>query len=121
MASIRFDGSGVALITPFDRNGVNETVLHELVRFHIDEGTDALIICGSTGEAATMSVEEQRDASRIAVEAAAGAIPIIVGCGGSDTKHVARLAEQASEVGADGILLSAPPYNKPPQRGLIAH
>jgi 4-hydroxy-tetrahydrodipicolinate synthase len=121
MADIRFDGSGVALITPFDANGVNESVLRELVRFHIDEGTDALIICGSTGEAAAMSAEEQGRASRIAVEAAAGEIPIVVGCGGSDTKAVMRLAAQARDAGADGILLSAPPYNKPPQRGLIAH
>jgi 4-hydroxy-tetrahydrodipicolinate synthase len=121
MADIRFDGSGVALITPFDANGVNESVLRELVRFHIDEGTDALIICGSTGEAAAMSAEEQGRASRIAVEAAAGEIPIVVGCGGSDTKAVMRLAAQARDAGADGILLSGPPYNKPPQRGLIAH
>ncbi len=118
---IRFDGSGVALVTPFEERGVNEAVLRELVQFHVDEGTDALIICGSTGEAATMSSEEQRNATSVAVESAAGAIPIIVGCGGSDTKQVALLAKQAADAGADGILLSAPPYNKPPQRGLIAH
>ncbi len=118
---IRFDGSGVALVTPFKGNGVNEEVLRALVRFQIDEGTDALIVCGSTGEAATMSAEEQRRATEIAVEAAAGEIPIVVGCGGSDTAQVARLAEQAAAAGADGVLLSAPPYNKPPQRGLLAH
>jgi 4-hydroxy-tetrahydrodipicolinate synthase len=132
---IRFEGSGVALVTPFHRDstrsgngtrdgngiGVNGDVLTQLVRFHVDEGTDALIICGSTGEAATMSVEEQRYATEVAVAAAAGRIPIIVGCGGSDTQHVARLAAQARDAGADGVLLSAPPYNKPPQRGLVAH
>jgi 4-hydroxy-tetrahydrodipicolinate synthase len=96
-------------------------VLRALVRFHIDEGTDALIICGSTGEAAAMSAAEQGTAARVAVEAAAGEIPIIVGCGGSDTKQVAKLAAQAAQAGADGVLLSAPPYNKPPQRGLVAH
>lgn len=121
MSDIRFDGSGVALVTPFDANGVNETVLRSLVRFHVDEGTDALIICGSTGEAAAMSAEEQGIAARIAVEAAAGEVPIVVGCGGSDTKQVAKLAAQAAKAGADGVLLSAPPYNKPPQRGLVAH
>jgi 4-hydroxy-tetrahydrodipicolinate synthase len=121
MADIRFDGSGVALVTPFNESGVNERVLHELVRFHIDEGTDALIICGSTGEAAAMSAEEQKQAATVAVKAAAGDIPIVVGCGGSDTKHVMRLAVQARDAGADGLLLSAPPYNKPPQRGLVAH
>ncbi len=119
--NIRFDGSGVALVTPFDAQGVNATVLRELVRFHVDRGTDALIICGSTGEAATMTPEEQRYATEVAVEAANGAIPIITGCGGSDTAAVVRLAQQAAQAGADGILLSAPPYNKPPQRGLIAH
>jgi 4-hydroxy-tetrahydrodipicolinate synthase len=118
---IRFDGAGVALVTPFDSEGVNESVLRALVRFHIDEGTDALIICGSTGEAAAMSAAEQGIAARVAVEAAAGEIPIIVGCGGSDTKQVAKLAAQAAQAGADGVLLSAPPYNKPPQRGLVAH
>jgi 4-hydroxy-tetrahydrodipicolinate synthase len=100
---------------------VNESVLRALVRFHIDEGTDALIICGSTGEAAAMSAAEQGIAARVAVEAAAGEIPIIVGCGGSDTKQVAMLAAQAAQAGADGVLISAPPYNKPPQRGLVAH
>ncbi|MEO5511505.1 MAG: 4-hydroxy-tetrahydrodipicolinate synthase, partial [Longimicrobiales bacterium] len=97
------------------------SVLHDLVRFHVEEGTDALIICGSTGEAATMSIDEQRIATAVAVDAAARRIPIIVGCGGSDTKQVVRLGVQAANAGADGILLSAPPYNKPPQRGLIAH
>ena len=100
---------------------MNESVLRALVRFHIDEGTDALIICGSTGEAAAMSPQEQKRAAEIAVHAAAGEIPIVIGCGGSDTKQVVRLAEQAAEAGADAVLLSAPPYNKPPQRGLVAH
>jgi 4-hydroxy-tetrahydrodipicolinate synthase len=95
--------------------------MRELVEFHVREQTDALIICGSTGEAATMSPEEQRDAARIAVEASNGRLPVVVGCGGSDTAQVERLARQAREVNADGILVSAPPYNKPPQRGLLLH
>jgi 4-hydroxy-tetrahydrodipicolinate synthase len=121
MADPRFSGSGVALVTPFDERGVNESVLRELVRFHIDGGTDALIICGSTGEAATMSSEEQRDAVRIAVEESDGRIPIIAGCGGSDTAQVSRLAKNARESGAHAILVSGPPYNKPTQKGLLAH
>jgi 4-hydroxy-tetrahydrodipicolinate synthase len=116
-----FDGSGVALVTPFDEAGVKEPVLRELVRFHIAEHTDALIICGSTGEAAAMTPEEQRLAIDIAVDENAGRLPIIAGCGGSDTRVVARLAAQAHAAGADGLLVSAPPYNKPPQRGLVAH
>src|SRR5256885_3731490 len=106
MADPRFSGSGVALVTPFDERGVNESVLRALVRFHIDRGTDALIICGSTGEAATMSAEEQRDAVRIAVDGSDGRIPIIAGCGGSDTAQVSRLASNAREAGADAILVS---------------
>ncbi len=121
MADPRFVGSGVAIVTPFDQNGVNRRVLEELIAFHQQEGTDALIVCGSTGEAAAMSPEEQCAAVEISVSAAAGKLPVIVGCGGTDTAQVARLARQARSVGADGLLLSAPPYNKPPQRGLIRH
>ena len=121
MAQPRFVGSGVALVTPFDERGVNEKVLRDLVRFPHAEGTDALVVCGSTGEAATMSPEEQRAASDIAIDENRGRLPVIIGCGGSDTAVVCRLAAQAAEAGADAVLVSAPPYNKPPQRGLIAH
>lgn len=121
MADPRFDGSGVALVTPFDRNGVAEAVLRRLVRFHHEEGTDAFIICGSTGEAAAMSPEEQRHTLEIVIDENAGRLPVIAGCGGSDTRAVCRLAAQAHEAGADGVLLSAPPYSRPPQRALVAH
>jgi 4-hydroxy-tetrahydrodipicolinate synthase len=121
MADPRFTGSGVALVTPFDADGVNERVLGELVRFHHDEGTDALIVCGSTGEAAAMTAEEQYRTAAAAVQANAGRLPVIVGCGGTDTRQVCRLAARAREAGADAVLLSAPPYSKPPQRGLIDH
>jgi len=121
MADPRFRGSGVALVTPFDDAGVNEAVLRELVRFQRQEGTDAIIVCGSTGEAATMSPEEQRRALEIVLDELGGAIPVIMGCGGSDTRQVTRLARQAAEAGADAVLVSAPPYNKPTQKGLLAH
>jgi 4-hydroxy-tetrahydrodipicolinate synthase len=121
MPNPQFTGSGVALVTPFDTNGVNERVLRELVEFHIAEGTDALIICGSTGEAATMSPEEQRTAVAVAVDAANDRIPIVAGCGGSDTKQVAQLARNARQAGAHAVLISAPPYNKPTQKGIVAH
>ncbi len=121
MADARFRGSGVALVTPFDDGGVNEGVLRELVRFHKQEGTDALVVCGSTGEAATMSPGEQRRALEVVLDENAGALPVIMGCGGSDTAQVCRLAKQAAEAGADAVLVSAPPYNKPTQKGLIAH
>lgn len=116
-----FRGSGVALVTPFDDAGVNELGLRELVRFHIEEGTDALIVCGSTGEAAAMTAEEQERAVEVVAAEVAGEIPVVAGCGGSDTAVVSRLARGAKRAGADALLLSAPPYNKPPQRGIMAH
>lgn len=116
-----FQGSGVALVTPFDESGVDEPALRALVRFQLSEGTSALIVCGSTGEAATMLPDEQQAAIRVVAEETAGAVPVVAGCGGSDTAAVAGLARGARMAGADAVLLSAPPYNKPPQRGLIAH
>ena len=119
--SALFAGSGVALVTPFSGDGIHEAVLRELVRFHLREGTDALVANGSTGEATTMSPEEQRRVAEIVVDEAGKRVPVIVGCGGSDTAAVVRLAEGARAAGADGILVSPPPYNKPPQRGIILH
>lgn len=116
-----FRGSGVALVTPFDEAGVNASALRDLVRFHLDEGTDALIVCGSTGEAVTMTPVEQERAVEVVVAESAGAVPVVAGCGGGDTAAVAGLAHRAREAGADALLLSAPPYNKPPQRGLRSH
>ena len=120
-----FTGSGVALVTPFGADGgLDEEALRELVRFHLREGTDALVVNGSTGEASTMSPDEQRRAVETVVSAVREGerrVPVIAGCGGSDTAVVARLASQAREAGADAILVAQPPYNKPPQRGLLAH
>lgn len=121
MPNPRFTGSGVALVTPFDAEGINEAALRALVRFHHREGTDALVVCGSTGEAATMAPAEQRRAIEVVVQENAGRLPVIAGCGGSETAAVCRLAAQAREAGADALLLSAPPYNKPTQAGLLAH
>jgi len=117
-----FTGSGVALVTPFHADGgVNEAVLRELVRFHMREGTDALVVNGSTGEASTMSPDEQLQAARVVVDEAGKRLPVIVGCGGSDTAAVSALAASARAAGADAVLVSPPPYNKPPQRGIVAH
>jgi 4-hydroxy-tetrahydrodipicolinate synthase len=117
-----FTGSGVALVTPFHADGgVNEAVLRELVRFHLREGTDALVVNGSTGEASAMSPDEQLQAARVVVDEAAKRVPVIVGCGGSDTAAVSALAANARTAGADAVLVSPPPYNKPPQRGIVAH
>jgi 4-hydroxy-tetrahydrodipicolinate synthase len=116
-----FRGSGVALVMPFAGDAIDEGVLRELVRFHLREGTDALVVNGSTGEATTLSPEEQRRAVEIVVDEAGKKVPVIVGLGGSDTAAVSRLGRQANEAGADAVLISPPPYNKPPQRGIIAH
>lgn len=116
-----FVGSGVALITPFEQGGVNERVLAELVDFQIAEGSDALVVCGSTGEAATMTPEEQARVVEVTVEAAAGRVPVVAGVGGSDTAAVSNLARNAKRAQADALLISAPPYNKPTQRGIVAH
>lgn len=121
MANPRFEGSGVAIVTPFDDSGINEVVFRELVRFHEREGTDAIVVCGSTGEAAVMTPEEHRRAVEIVVDEVNGRMPVIAGCGGSGTVQVSALAAGARDAGADGLLLSAPPYNKPPQKGMIAH
>ncbi len=116
-----FRGSAVALVTPFSSKGVNEAVMRELVEFQIGGGTSALVVCGSTGEAATMAPAEQEHAISVVVDAAAGRVPVVAGVGGSDTRVVAGLGRAARGAGADGLLISAPPYNKPTQRGIIAH
>jgi len=121
MLSPLFRGSGVALVTPFSGGGVNENVLRELVEFHVSSGTDAVVVCGSTGEAATMTPEEQSAVIRVAVEVAGGRVPVIAGVGGMDTEVVARLARAAREMGADGLLASPPPYSKPTQEGMVLH
>jgi 4-hydroxy-tetrahydrodipicolinate synthase len=121
MSTPLFIGCGVALVTPFGPNGVDEACLNDLVRFHLQERTDALVVNGSTGEAATMSPDEQRRVAEVVVSATSGQIPVIVGVGGSDTAVVRDLARNAREAGATGLLVSPPPYSKPPQRGIIAH
>lgn len=116
-----FVGCGVALVTPFADGAVNEPRIAELVRFHLREGSDALVVNGSTGEAAAMAPAEQRRVIECVVAAAGGAIPVIAGVGGSDTVAVAELARSARAAGATTILVSPPPYSKPPQRGIVAH
>ncbi len=116
-----FRGSGVALVTPFSGTEVNREVLRELIEFQISEGTDAIIVCGSTGEAAAMSPQEQMITIETAAGAVAGRVPLIAGVGGSGTTAVVALARNAAQAGADALLASAPPYNKPTQAGMIAH
>ena len=119
---ILFTGSGVALVTPMHPDGsINYEKIEELVDWHVESGTDALIVCGTTGEAPTLKMEEHLEAIRVAVARAAGRIPVIAGTGSNDTHHCIQSCRSAKEIGADGLLLVTPYYNKTSQRGLIAH
>ena len=117
-----FTGAGVALITPMHADGtVNYTKLEELVNFHVENGTDAIIICGTTGEAATLSHAEHLDVIKACVEYTKKRIPVIAGTGSNCTETAIYLSTEAEKLGADGLLLATPYYNKATQNGLIAH
>ena len=117
-----FTGAGVALVTPMNADGsVNFEKMKELIEFQIATNTDALIICGTTGEATTISDEDQIECVRFAKEVAAGRVPVIAGAGSNDTAHCIELAQACEKAGADGVLLVTPYYNKATQKGLILH
>ena len=117
-----FTGAGVALVTPMNADGsVNFEKMKELIEFQIANDTDALIICGTTGEATTISDEDQIECVRFAKEVAAGRVPVIAGAGSNDTAHCIELAVACEKAGADGVLLVTPYYNKATQKGLILH
>ena len=117
-----FTGAGVAIVTPMHEDGsVNFEKFTELVEFQIDGGTDAIIVCGTTGEASTMSHEEHLDVIRHCVEVVKGRIPVIAGTGSNCTETAIYLSQEAQKAGADGILLVTPYYNKATQNGLIRH
>lgn len=116
-----FKGSGVALVTPFDENGINYHVLKELIEWHIIEGTQALIIMGTTGEGATLRQREKLDLFEKALSYAKGRIVMIANTGTNDTQASIELSLDAQLMGYDGLLMVCPYYNKPTQRGLIAH
>jgi 4-hydroxy-tetrahydrodipicolinate synthase len=115
MKKILFKGSGTALVTPFTENGVNYEELRKLINFQIENGTDALIICGTTGESATMSTQEKKDVIKFAVQETNKRIPVIAGTGGNNTASSIELSEYAESVGADGLLIVTPYYNKTTQ------
>lgn len=117
-----FRGAGVALVTPFHEDGsVNYEKLAELVEEQIAGGTDAIVACGTTGEAATMSEEEHMDVIRFIIKAVNHRIPVIAGTGSNCTATAIDLSKQAEEAGAEGVLLVTPYYNKATQGGLIRH
>ena len=117
-----FTGAGVALVTPTYADGsVNFDKLKELIEFQIANETDALIICGTTGEASTLSDEVQIECVRFSNEVANGRVPVIAGAGSNDTAHCIALAQGCEKAGADAVLLVTPYYNKATQKGLILH
>ena len=117
-----FKGAGVAIATPFKENGeVNYDEFARLIEFQIENGTDAIIVCGTTGEAATMSEREHMDVVKFCIDRVAGRIPVVAGTGSNCTETAIELSKEAEEYGADAILSVTPYYNKATQAGLIAH
>jgi 4-hydroxy-tetrahydrodipicolinate synthase len=115
-------GCGTALVTPFSANGaVDEAALRRFVEWQIAEGVHFLVPCGSTGEAATLTPAEQRRVVEITVEVAEGRVPIVAGAGSNDTARAVALSREMRDAGATHLLHVSPAYNKPPQRGIIAH
>lgn len=117
-----FSGSMVALVTPMQADGALDVdSLRKLVEFHISQGTDAIVAVGTTGESATLSVEEHCDVIRLVVEQVNGRIPVIAGTGANSTSEAIELTQSAKDLGVDAVLLVAPYYNKPTQQGMYLH
>ena len=118
---ILFQGAATALVTPFRDGKVDFDALGELIEWQIEEGIDALVSCGTTGEASTLSDKEQREVVAFTVKKANGRVPVIAGSGSNDTRHAAELAESLEDAGADGLLVVTPYYNKCSESGMIRH
>lgn len=116
-----FKGSGVAIITPFNENGIDYEKLRELIEWHINQSTDAIVICGTTGEATTMTEQEKKDAIKFTVDVTNKRIPVIAGTGGNNTKTSIEMSLYAESVGVDGLLVITPYYNKTNVEGLLMH
>ena len=117
-----FTGAGVAIVTPMNENGdVNYEKLGEILEYQIANGTDAVVICGTTGESATLTMEEHVDVIKYAIDKVAKRIPVIAGTGSNCTATAIYLSQEAEKAGADALLLVTPYYNKATQKGLIAH
>lgn len=116
-----FKGSLVALVTPFKNRKVDRKKIKELIKFHIDNNTDGIVPCGCTGEAATLTHEEQKDIIELVVEEVHGRIPVVAGTGSNSTEEALELTKFARKAGADGALLITPYYNKPTPEGQYRH
>lgn len=121
MKKILFKGCATAIATPFNENGVNYEEFEKLLEFQIKEGVDAIVVCGTTGEASTMSTKEKQETIKFCVDIVNKRVPVIAGTGSNNTKSSIELSKYAKEVGADGLLLVTPYYNKTTQAGLITH
>ena len=115
-----FTGAATALVTPLTENGVDYAAFEKLINWQIDEGIDALVICGTTGEASTLTDEEHREVLKFAAEVVAGRVPIIAGTGSNDTAYAIDMTKYACDLGYDAMLVVTPYYNKTTQKGLIA-
>lgn len=116
-----FKGSGVALVTPFYENDVNFKKLEELIEWHIENNTDAIVICGTTGEASTMTETEKKETIKFTVDKVRKRIPVIAGTGSNNTSATIELSKWAEAIGVDALLLITPYYNKTTQKGIVEH
>ena len=121
MKKIIFKGCGTAIATPFSESGVNFEEFEKLIEDQILEGVDSLIVCGTTGEASTMTLDERKETIKFAIEKVNKRIPVIVGTGSNSTNQAIEMTKFAENVGADGALVVTPYYNKTTQDGLVAH
>lgn len=121
MKKIIFKGCGTAIATPFNENGVNFEVFKQLIDNQIKEGVDSIIVCGTTGESATMSETERKDTIKFVVDTVNKRVPVIAGTGSNNTKSAIEMTKYAESVGVDGVLVVTPYYNKATQKGLIEH
>lgn len=121
MKKIIFEGCGTAIVTPFTEDGVNFEEFKNLIEFQIENNVDAIIVCGTTGEASTMTKKEKEETIKFAIDVAAHRTKIIAGTGSNNTKTAIEMSQFAESAGADGILVVTPYYNKTTQQGLIAH
>ena len=116
-----FIGSGVAVVTPFNENGIDFKKLEELLNWHVENNTDAIVICGTTGEGSTMTDEEKKKAIQTTVEIINKRIPVVAGVGTNNTLKTLELSKFSKEVGADALLVITPYYNKTSKKGLYEH
>lgn len=116
-----FKGSCVAIVTPFNENGVDFKSLENLVEWHIKEGTDSILVCGTTGEASTMSLQERKETIKFVVDLVNKRVPVIAGTGSNNTSASVSMSKWAENIGVDALLVITPYYNKTTQKGLIQH